>query len=151
MCRHRSPVLMHATSFFGVSFARALHAADDTAPALLGTKSPAATHSGISHAGRIRHLRRCGIDASPPESLTRTEPPGPLLPRRRAGCYDSSVEKQLARSKMFEIERPCTSFAREPAKRAAHLSVVKAGFRPKLKRPGSGAGCDVLVHAEDVA
>jgi hypothetical protein len=41
---------MHATSFFGVSFGRALHAADEMAPALAGASSEAARQSGASHA-----------------------------------------------------------------------------------------------------
>jgi hypothetical protein len=43
---------MHATSFFGVSFGRALHPADETALALAGTSSQAARQSGASHADR---------------------------------------------------------------------------------------------------
>jgi hypothetical protein len=50
---------MHGTSFFGVSFTRLLHADDDTAFALEGTRSAAATrHSGASHRerGAMGHL-----------------------------------------------------------------------------------------------
>src|SRR4051794_10725524 len=45
---------MHSTSLLGVLFTRALHAVDETAPALDGATSAAATHSGSTH--------KCGLD-----------------------------------------------------------------------------------------
>src|SRR4051794_21144253 len=49
MCCQRSSCWMQGMSLSGVSLARALHSADVTALALVGTTTPAATHSGTSH------------------------------------------------------------------------------------------------------
>src|SRR4051794_6521578 len=54
MWLHSSSFLMHSTSFLEVSLARALHAADEMAPALEGTSRPTARHSGMSRAATER-------------------------------------------------------------------------------------------------
>ena len=57
---------MHSTSFLGVLFGRALHAADEIAPALAGTSSEAAKQSGASHADAAkRELKGRLIEPSP--------------------------------------------------------------------------------------
>jgi hypothetical protein len=98
----RSFVVMHGTSSFGVSFARALHAADDTALALLGTNRPAATHSGISHAGSSRNLMLFGMKVSSPELL---DGAAGLSPARRGGSYDDRSKKQADNSASFAGRR----------------------------------------------
>ena len=78
MCCHRSSVLTHSTSFFGVSFGRVLHAADEIAPALAGTSSQAATQSEASDPNAITRDLKCRrIKSSPAAGRRRV-----TLPKR---------------------------------------------------------------------
>src|SRR5207247_2529645 len=73
MCCHKSSVLMHGTSFSGVSFTRPSHAFDETAPALAGTSNQAATQSAASHAtASTRALK--GRRIVPPWVIDRSRP-----------------------------------------------------------------------------
>src|SRR4051794_36925641 len=87
MCCHRSSVLTHSTSFFGVSFARALHAADEIAPALAGTRSPAATRqTETSHDFDSRDLRWCGMRPLSLERKVKSGNQTAVLPANGSGA-----------------------------------------------------------------
>src|SRR5690349_9705986 len=100
----RSPVLMHPTSLADVSFGRASHAADETAPAVAAGNSQAATHSGASHAGTNRRdLKGPPIEPSPTARLDgarrRPKPPpgaGARSSVLAAASYSHSCQKQLS-------------------------------------------------------
>src|SRR3954453_11992748 len=73
---HRSVVWMHGTSVSGVSFTLLSHCVDVTAPAPLGTSSPAITQqNGAIHPRRSREPVITDMRASPPcMSLTASSP-----------------------------------------------------------------------------
>jgi hypothetical protein len=54
----RSSVVMHGTSFRGVSFTRLSHPDDAVAPAVAGADSPTSTQSDNSHGSDSRDVKR---------------------------------------------------------------------------------------------
>src|SRR5690349_15068199 len=79
----RSSVVIHGTSFPGVSLTRLSQPADEAAPAVAGTTSQAATHSEASHADTSKRDLK-GTPMNPPRRSLIGASCEPNLPDSRA-------------------------------------------------------------------